>query len=139
MNFPVADSSFVIALADRGDRYHVIAKTLYVAESRILLPHPTLGEIAYLLERAGGKDKAIQFFQGLPASRFVPFPLDDDTIARVAQLLFTYRDTRLDFVDAAVVAVAEATGARKLLTFDRRDFGMVKPSHCNAFELPELI
>jgi predicted nucleic acid-binding protein len=46
-----------------------------------------------------------------------------------------YADLPLDAVDAAVVATAERLGAVKVATVDRKDFRVVAPAHCDAFEL----
>jgi hypothetical protein len=46
-----------------------------------------------------------------------------------------YADSRLDFVDATVIAVAEDANISTILTLDRRDFRMVRPQHTSAFEL----
>jgi uncharacterized protein len=49
--------------------------------------------------------------------------------------LAKYADSRIDFVDASVMAVAERYGITKILTLDRRDFRLLRPQHCQAFEL----
>lgn len=41
----------------------------------------------------------------------------------------------LDFVDALIVAIAERLNITRLLTLDRRDFQIIRPKHCNSFEL----
>jgi uncharacterized protein len=38
-------------------------------------------------------------------------------------------------VDASVVAAAERLDVRQIATVDRRDFGVVRPKHAEAFEL----
>jgi len=54
---------------------------------------------------------------------------------RVSDLLRTYRDLRVGFVDAAVLAVVERLGEPKLATLDRRHFGAMRPRHVEALEL----
>ena len=44
-------------------------------------------------------------------------------------------DSRIDFVDACVMAVAERFGSTKILTLDQRDFRLFRPRHCNSFEI----
>ncbi len=51
------------------------------------------------------------------------------------ELLATYADADLGFVDASVVAIAERLGARRLYTLDQRDFRLVRPRHTQAFDI----
>ena len=56
-------------------------------------------------------------------------------LERVIQILEQYADSQLDFVDAAIVAISERLGITRILTLDRRDFSLVRPRHCDYFEL----
>jgi hypothetical protein len=38
-------------------------------------------------------------------------------------------------VDALIVAMAERLKITRLLTLDRRDFQIIRPKHCDSFEL----
>jgi predicted nucleic acid-binding protein len=55
--------------------------------------------------------------------------------ARVRELLERHGDLSLGFVDAAVVAVVERLGERKLATLDHRHFGTVRPRHADSLTL----
>lgn len=59
-------------------------------------------------------------------------PADYD---RVRELLAAYRDLRVGFVDAAVLAVVERLREPKLATLDRRHFSVMRPRHVEALEL----
>jgi uncharacterized protein len=61
-------------------------------------------------------------------------PTEDD-LRRCADILDEYAGSRVDFVDASVMAIAERLGARRIYTLDRRDFSLVQPRHVEAFEL----
>ncbi len=50
-------------------------------------------------------------------------------------LLRQYADLPLEFVDAAVVAVAERLEQTRVATLDHRHFSVVKPLHCERFTL----
>jgi hypothetical protein len=54
---------------------------------------------------------------------------------RCVELCDRYRDLRLDVMDAAMVAVAERFGVMTIATMNHRDFAVVRPAHCEAFEL----
>jgi predicted nucleic acid-binding protein len=42
---------------------------------------------------------------------------------------------KLDFVDTLIVAIAERLNILRVLTLDRRDFHLIRPKHCGAFEI----
>lgn len=54
---------------------------------------------------------------------------------RIDELLETYRDLGVGFVDAAVLAVVERLGETKLATLDRRHFAAMRPRHRMSLEL----
>lgn len=66
-------------------------------------------------------------------------PLPDSDLERAAELLDQYHDSKLDFVDATIVAMAERLNVRRILTLDRRHFEMIRPRHCPAFEILPVI
>lgn len=76
-----------------------------------------------------------QFLRTLNSSEMRLISLVDDDIGRVADLLDRYAESRLDFADAAIVAIAERHGITKIATFDRRDFSIIRPRHTAFFEL----
>ncbi len=131
----IADTSFVVALANQKEIRRADCFAVYEREDGILLPQSTLGEIGYLLTRAGGNRLMVTFLLELPTSRYQLMALDDEDLLRTAQLLTQYADTRLDFVDASLVAVAERQNIRRILTFDQRDFRLVRPLHAEHLEL----
>jgi predicted nucleic acid-binding protein len=46
-----------------------------------------------------------------------------------------YADNKLDFTDAAIVAISERLAITRVYTLDRRDFSVIRPKHCDYFEL----
>ena len=54
---------------------------------------------------------------------------------RVADLLTTYAELKVGFVDCAVLAVTERLGEAKLATLDHRHFGTMRPRHVEGLEL----
>lgn len=54
---------------------------------------------------------------------------------RVHELLNTYADLRVGFVDAAVLAIVERLREPKLATLDHRHFSVLRPRHVQALEL----
>jgi len=88
-----------------------------------------------MITKEGGNLFTARFLSGLPESKYSIITLDDQDIARTAELLLKYADTRVDFVDATIIALAERLNITRILTVDRRDFEIVRPRHAPAFEL----
>jgi uncharacterized protein len=131
----LADSGFIVALGNRSDQRHAEVVPIYQQYAQILLPQMVLVEVAYLIGRDAGISTVVQFLKGLPASRFKVIEASDLDIERTAQILEQYADSKVDFVDAIVMAMAERLGIKTILTIDRRDFGLFRPSHCESFTL----
>lgn len=132
----LVDTSFLVSLANPKERHH--RKCLTVAHSirtTLLIPVTVLPEVTYLIGEQLGHRAMRQFVHSTrnPAWTFVPL-LDSD-LQRSAELLDQYHNTKLDFVDATIVAMAERLNVRRILTLDRRHFELIRPHHCPAFEL----
>jgi predicted nucleic acid-binding protein len=61
-------------------------------------------------------------------------PTEADYV-RAADILEQYADSRIDFVDAIIMAIAERLSIQTVFTIDRRDFGIYRPRHCEFLEL----
>jgi predicted nucleic acid-binding protein len=131
----VADSSYVIAIANSGDRRHQDCLKVHKQSGRIYLPIVSITEIAYILRREVGSAAVPRFIHGLAASKYQVVVLNESDLSRVADLLIHYADSRLDFVDLSVAAVAERLELGTILTLDRRDFQIVRPRHRDRFML----
>lgn len=91
--------------------------------------------MTYLLQRDLGIESVAAFLENLPETDLIlETPLAAD-YKRAAEILRKYDDANIDFVDAIIVAIAERLNVAKILTVDRRHFGIFKPSHCAAFEI----
>lgn len=132
---PIADTGFVVALLNRADDRHLDVTSVYLQQELILLPQTVLAEVAYLVGRNAGISVLVTFFRNLAASRFRSISLTEDDLFRVADILEQYQDSRIDFVDASVMAIAERLSSIRILTLDQRDFRLFRPRHCSSFEL----
>lgn len=132
----VADTSFIIALAFVTEKTHQACLSIYRQQTKIYLPQSTLAEIGYLLTKAGGNRAAAHFLRSLPVSaKYTLEALIATDLARTAELLDKYADSRVDFVDATVATVAERLNITRILTLDRRDFQIIRPAHIEHFEI----
>ena len=62
-------------------------------------------------------------------------PVHERDWHRIAELVDTYLDLPLGIVDASVVAIAERLGQTRIASLDHRHLGVVRPRHCDRFEL----
>jgi uncharacterized protein len=131
----IADTGFIVALLNQTDARHQDVTPIYKQQQPIWFPQTVLAEVAYLLGRDAGIATVIAFLRGLPKSRFCVIALTEVDLDRIAEILAQYADSRIDFVDASVMAVAERYGIATILTLDQRDFRLFRPQHCQAFEL----
>ena len=132
----VADTGAIYALFDRRDKHHKAVRNAVMAEAgAILIPVAILAELDYLLHTRLGQKAEERFLDGLLQGSFTlcPFTLED--AAECKRILIQYRDLELGLADAAVIATAERTGVRRILTVDTRDFRAVQTSKGAPFEL----
>lgn len=125
----IADTSFVVAVALSTEKMHKVCVAIYRQQGIIYLPQTTLAEVMYLITREVGNTVAAQFILSLPATKYRIEPLLDEDIQRSGEIVATYADSRVDFVDATIIAVAERRKITDILTLDYRDFSIVRPKH----------
>lgn len=131
----VVDTGFVVALLNTNDKYHQAAVTVYKSLSdKVLLPQTVLAETAYLVGKFGN-GAIVPFLRGLRRSRFQLYPLTEQDLTFVAGILEQYEDSRIDFVDATVMAVAESHKLQLIFTIDHRDFSIYRPKNVDYFSL----
>ena len=135
MESVIVDTGFVVALVNRADHRHSDVLPVYLQHRLILMPQFVLVEVAYLIGRDAGILTVVEFLRGLPASRFELIAATDQDITRTASLIEQYADSKVDFVDASIIAIAERLKIQTVLTIDQRDFRMVRPRHCESFTL----
>ena len=133
----LADTGAVYALMDRDDGWHDRVRAWWEANREpIRLPVTVLAEITYLLATRLGAAAESDFARAVADGEFAIEPLDDSVdLSRSADLMLTYRDAALGFVDASVVAMGERIGVVSLLTTDRRRFSLLRPRHVPSFLL----
>lgn len=134
----VVDTGPLYALADSSDTHHRAVEAL-VAEAADLLivPSPVLTELCYLVGSRLGSQVEAKVLRSVLAGEGglqLEHPSEED-LERSAELIASYADTRLGFVDACVVALAERLRVRTLFTLDRRHFGIIRPRHRESFEI----
>lgn len=130
------DSGFLYALIDSSDQHHsAVHAVLLEHRGRILLPVPAITEVAFLIQKNCGLSALANFFDSIEKIDYEIENPETTDYLRVVEILRKYNDSNLDFIDALIFAMAERLNITRILTVDRRHFGMFSPTHCAAFEI----
>lgn len=121
-------------VADDAD-HERCASLLQSHPERRLVPAPVLVELDHLLGRELGAAAFPTLLDTIKADELDVEDLTASDYERVAELMRTYADLEVGFVDCAVLAVAERLGEPKLATLDHRHFSTMRPRHVEALEL----
>ncbi|MFN8450283.1 MAG: PIN domain-containing protein [Anaerolineae bacterium] len=131
------DSSVLYALADPADGYRGEAVQFAISHPEIvqIVPDVVLTEVTHLLNKFVGHHAIIRFLKAFPASDAQLEPMSMPDIQRAYEIMATYAASRFDFVDCCIMALAERLNITQVCTFDRRDFAIFNPAHCDFLEL----
>ncbi len=78
--------------------------------------------------------RAVQMF-ATTRTAFKIIELIEQDMTRMQAIMEQYGDAQFDFTDTALMALSERLNITKAYTFDRRDFSIFRPSHCDYLEL----
>jgi predicted nucleic acid-binding protein len=126
----LVDSSFLYAWYDTDDRDH--SRVMPITETNhglFIVPNVVLTETAFLFWRNGGLFAVTNFLQDLRAGQPPLEAVTYDTLQRARDIMIAYHDSRFDFVDCCIMALAEHIQITQIGTLDRRDFLIYRPLH----------
>lgn len=114
------DAGPLVALVDADDQYHEsCVQTLRTIKEPLGTVWPAFTEAVYLLGDLPGAQEALWEMLERRAIQMLPLDISD---RRMRELMRKYADRPMDLADAAIVAVAERDGIRKVFTVDETDF-----------------
>lgn len=132
----IVDTSVLYAAIDPRDRSHAPCRELLQrAPDGIAVAAPVIVEVDWVGRSRGRPDASAHLLRSVEDGGVVIVDLDELDYRRARELLQTYDDLPLEFVDAAVIAAAERLEEDTIATLDRRHFSVVKPLHCESFTL----
>ena len=125
-----------MAAFDSDDDEHASCVSL-LAETRgaRIVPAPVLVEFDYMASRELGGEAVRLMLDEVQRGAYDIEDLTGPDYRRVGELLTTYADLRVGFVDAAVLAIVERLREPKLATLDHRHFAVMRPRHVDALQL----
>ena len=94
-----------------------------------------IAETVYLLTRELGAHAEPALYNAIINGTLTIEPLTTQDWQRIRELVERYNDLPLGGTDASLIAIAERLGATRVATLDRAHFSIVRPAHCDAFEL----
>jgi predicted nucleic acid-binding protein len=122
----LVDTGPIVALLRRPDQHHERCVATLQLREPLATVWPVVTEAMFLLADRPDVQAALWRHFETDAIRLLPLGRDD--VPRVRELMWKYRDRRMDFADAAVVRVAERDGIDTVFTVDRRDFAVYRLS-----------
>jgi len=132
----VLDTGPILALLDSADPAHAACVSLVEStREALVVVAPTLVEVDYWIRKRLRPEVWTIFVEDLAAGAYRLESPGVDDLVRIAELERAYASLELGMVDAAVIAVCERLGERKVATLDRRHFGVVQPRHCKRLRL----
>jgi predicted nucleic acid-binding protein len=131
----IVDTGILVALADRSDRNHRAAAAVFALPDPKTVPEPVVVETDRMILTYLGVEAEIAFLRALGEGAFAIEAPNAQDRRRALELVETYKDAGIGYVDAATIALAERLKDPRVATFDRRDFSLVRPRHVDAFEL----
>jgi len=121
---------------DRADRDHRSCADLIAGfPEHVVVPAPVVVELDWLSAARLGPEPFAAFLADMEDGSIAIAELLRSDYLRIRELLSRYHDLKLGFVDAAVVAIVERLGEKKLATLDHRHFATIRPRHIDALEL----
>jgi hypothetical protein len=132
----VLDTGVVVAALDRSERRHRACRDLLESASvPLVLPSPIIPEVDYFVGTKLGPDAMTTFLTDVRHGAYRLEDLSVRDLERVNELMTTYADLHVSFVDAGVFTIAERMRASKVATLDHRHFGAMRPRHVDVLEI----
>lgn len=117
------DTGAVYAYYDREDRWHEAMRVEIDAEpDTLMLPAVVVPEVDHLLGARIGRAARLALYEDMAQGVYLLADLEPARFEQVRDLNHRYADLELGFVDAAVAALSQQLGVRRLATTDRRHF-----------------
>lgn len=131
----IADTGFWLALANRRDRHHALARErLRKLGEPLITTWPVMAETCHLLLSRLGAASQRSFVDSFSAGAFEVFDLGREHGPRISSLMEAYADLPMDLADASLVLLAEELGHGRILSTDGRDFRAYRWKRREPFE-----
>lgn len=128
------DTGAIIALLDRGDRWHRTCQdTLRKLRLPLLTTEAVLTETFHLIHRSRTEIEAV--WGQLSSGMIAMVSIDHDELPQIAALMARYKDRPMDFADATLVYLAHRESIKAIFTVDQNDFSTYRISGRRRFHI----
>ncbi len=134
----LVDTGALYALADRNDVHHLEAAAFFQktqGQEILAIPAPVLTEATLLVEALLGMRPVRALWDDVLDGVFEVLPLSVETLELARKIDRRYADANLGLVDAACLALCEQHQITTVFTYERRDFGLYRPTFAASLTL----
>ena len=132
----IADSGFIYALFNPQDTHHARAMAFATQYSGgTVIPQIVLPEVSYVAERDLGYNGMTRLVGQIIQISAPLEPIIKADLERAYEIMTTYANAEMDLVDCCIMAMLERLKIEEVATFDRRDFSIFRPKHCDYLTL----
>ncbi len=130
------DSGPLIALFDASDFYHkAIVEFIKRNPYSLITTIASVTEVLYLLDF--NKNAQLDFLEWVYRGGVELFPIVENDMKRIRELMKKYKDVPMDFADACLVYAAERLNINEIVTIDK-DFLIYRIGRRKRFKIIKL-
>jgi predicted nucleic acid-binding protein len=127
----LADTGFLVALFHPADRLAPFAREyLHKHRHPLATVAPVIVETCFFLSSA----EKIELLDWTRRGGIAVFETPVETYPEIAAIIARYADRDIDLADATLIWLANASGERRVLTVDERDFSAYRLKQGRRFE-----
>jgi uncharacterized protein len=128
------DTGAIIALLDKGDRWHPqCSNTLRRLRLPLLTSEAVLAETFHLIHRSRTEMDAV--WAQLRSGTIAMAAIENGELPYIAALMARYKDRPMDFADATLVYLAQRESIEAVFTIDQNDFSTYRISGRRRFHV----
>lgn len=132
----VADTSGLLAFFNDREPAHEQVREALTARGDLVVVSPyVVAELDYLVATRHGTTAELAILRELSGGAYELAYVDDELLARSADVVDKYPDQSIGVADASLVVLASRYRTRTILTLDRRHFTVVRPLDGGRFTL----
>jgi uncharacterized protein len=134
----LVDTGALYALIDKNDINHSKARQFYegaIKKESMAISLPILTEAWLLVEARLGEYFANKLWQSALKGIFDILEIESEDLSKALEIEIKYQKTGFGFVDATCFALCEKYKINKVFTYDKKHFGIYKPSFAKFLEI----
>lgn len=132
----IADTSGLLALFnEREPRHQEVRSALADVRDAVVVSPYVVAELDYLVATRIGVQAELAVLRELAGPAYELAEIDAGLLSASADVIETYSDQQIGVTDASIVVLAGRYGTDRVLTLDRRHFGVLRSPAGTAFTL----